>query len=206
VGISSMICILQSLIYTVAFAFILIHPLGATGVWLAFLLGELLTLITVVFVISWKNKRLVSSLDDIMMLDKDFGGADEDRMELSIGNSLDEVMTISTGIYQFGKERNISDRTLNVLSLCIEEMAGNVVRHAFKPGEKRYLDLTLVDKESHLLLRLRDNGAAFDPFAYLSVRKKEDHGIQLVHALADGVSYRRSMGLNNLIIRLRKEK
>ena len=71
VGISSMICILQLLIYPLVFAFILIRPLGATGVWMAFLLGELLTLITIVFVINWKNKKLVSSLDDIMMLDED---------------------------------------------------------------------------------------------------------------------------------------
>ena len=177
-----MICILQSLIYPVLFAFILIRPLGATGVWMAFLLGELLTLITIVFVISLKNKKLVSSLDDIMMLDEDFGGADKDRMELSIGNSMDEVMTISAGIYQFGKERSISDNTLHILSLCIEEMAGNVVRHAFKAG---------------------DNGAPFDPLAYLSKETGDTYGIKMIHALTENFEYRRSMGLNNLIIYLK---
>ena len=37
VGMATMICVLQSLVYTVLFAFALIHPMGATGVWLAFL-------------------------------------------------------------------------------------------------------------------------------------------------------------------------
>lgn len=203
VGISSMICILQLLIYPLVFAFILIRPLGATGVWMAFLLGELLTLITIVFVINWKNKKLVSSLDDIMMLDEDFGGADKDRMELSIGNSMDEVMTISAGIYQFGKERSISDNTLHILSLCIEEMAGNVVRHAFKAGEKRWLDVTIIDKSEIIILRLRDNGAPFDPLAYLSKGTGDTYGIKMIHALTENFEYRRSMGLNNLIIYLK---
>lgn len=205
VGISSMICILQSLVYTVVFAFILIQPLGATGVWIAFLLGELLTLITIVFVISLKNKRLVSSLDDIMMLDENFGGADKNRMELSIGNSMDEVMTISTGVYQFGKDCGISEKTLHILSLCIEEMAGNVVCHAFKPGEKRWLDVTLIDKPEVIIFRLRDNGVPFDPLAYLSKGINDTYGIKMIHSLAQEFEYRYSMGLNNLIIHLKKE-
>jgi len=206
VGLATLICVLQSLVYTLALSFLLVRPMGAGGVWLALLLSEAATLLTVLLHTCIKNKKFSLSCASLMMLGADFGGRPEDRLELSIPNSMEAVMCVATGIYSFAEKRGMDEKALHTLSLCIEEMAGNVVKHAFKPGEKRYLDLTLVDKESHLLLRLRDNGAAFDPFAYLSVRKKEDHGIQLVHALADGVSYRRSMGLNNLIIRLRKEK
>lgn len=205
VGLSSMICILQSLVYTVVFALILIRPLGAAGVWTAFLLGELLTLMTTVLFISFKNKKPVSSLDDLMMLDADFGGSEQDRVELSIGNSMDEVMTISAGIYQFGNDRGISTKTLHTLSLCIEEMAGNVIRHAFKPGEKRWLDVTLINKPDTVIFRLRDNGAAFDPLAYPGQGNTDTYGIRMIRALAQEFEYRRSMGLNNLIIHLKKE-
>lgn len=205
IGIATAICVLQSLVYTVVTAFVLIRPLSATGVWIAFLLGELLTLLTVLLIVSLKNKKLVSSLDDIMMLSEEFGGAQKDRLELSIGNSMDEVMTISTGIYQFGKDRDISEKTLHWLSLCIEEMAGNVVRHAFKPGEKRWLDVTVIDKPGTVIFRLRDNGAAFDPLGFLSSGSDSAYGIKMIHALAESFEYRRSMGLNNLIIHLKKE-
>lgn len=84
-------------------------------------------------------------------------------------------------------------------------MAGNVVKHAFKQGEKRWLDFTIIDKMDMVILRIRDNGAAFDPLAHLSSCSNEDeYGIKLIHALADDFEYRRSMGLNNLIIRLKK--
>lgn len=62
-------------------------------------------------------------------------------MELSVGNSIEELMDISQGIHKFGKGRDISDKLLKELSLCIEEIGGNVIRHAFKPGEKSGLIL-----------------------------------------------------------------
>ena len=204
VGMATMICLLQSLVYTVLFSLILIRPMGATGVWLAFLAGELLTVLTVGLVLCVRNRRFAVSFDSVLMLDDDFGGDPKDRLELSIGNSMEEVMTISSGIYKFGTNRNISKETLNMLSLCIEEMAGNVVQHAFAPDEKRWLDLTVIDKPESLIVRIRDNGSAFDPLAYKRIGEGEGYGILMIRKLADHIDYRRGMGLNNLIIRLKK--
>ena len=206
VGMATMICVLQSLVYTVLFALILIRPMGATGVWLAFLSGEILTLLTVGLVLCIRNRKIAISLDSVLMLNENFGGDPKDRLELSIGNSMDEVMLISSGIYKFGRNRSISQETLNQLSLYIEEMAGNVVQHAFKPGEKRWLDLTIMDKPDRLIVRIRDNGTAFDPLAYISSGEERGYGILMIHKLAESFEYRRSMGLNNLIIHLRKEE
>ena len=204
VGMATMICVLQSLVYTLLFACILIGPMGESGVWLAFLLGETLTLLTVAFVLLIKNRKSGLSFSSIMMLDAHFGGDPKDRLELSIGNSMEDVMTISTGIYKFGKNRNLSQETLHTLSLFIEELAGNVVQHAFKPGEKRWLDLTIIDKPDKLIIRIRDNGALFDPLAYLSSGKSNGFGLLIVQKLAENIEYRRNMGLNNLIVHLKK--
>ena len=204
VGMSTMICILQSLVNTVLFACILIRPMGATGIWVAFLLGEILTLLTVSLVLFFRNGKTGLNLDAVMMLDERFGGDPKDRLELSIGNSMEEVMEISKGIYKFGKNRSISKETLHTLSLCIEEMAGNVVQHAFKAGEKRWLDLTIVDKPERLIVRIRDNGSPFDPVDHLKVGNKNEFGILMIHKRAEHMEYRRSMGLNNLIIHLGK--
>lgn len=109
-------------------------------------------------------------------------------------------MTISTGIYKFDTHRYLSQETLNTLSLFIEELAGNVVQHAFKPGEKRWLDLTIIDTPEKLIIRIRDNGSSFDPMAYLSTGEAKGYGLLIIQSLADKIDYRRSMGLNNLII------
>lgn len=205
VRIATLLCILQSFVFTVALSFALIRPMGAGGVWVSFLLGEILTLLTAAIVIIRKNGRFSLSLSSIMMLAEDFGGDPKDRLELSIGNSMDEVMAISSGIGKFGEARAIDAKLLNHISLCIEEMAGNVVQHSFRPGEKRWLDLTLLDKPDSITVRLRDNGAAFDPLAYASAEWNREHlGIHMIHSIASSFEYKRAMGLNNLVIGFRK--
>ena len=92
------------------------------------------------------------------------------------------------------------------LSLCIEEMGGNVIRHAFKPGEKKWFDVMILDKEDSLIVRLRDNGAAFDPTKYLADHSntEELYGIRIIQGMASDMQYRRTLELNNLIIVLNK--
>ena len=119
---------------------------------------------------------------------------------------MEDVMMISTGIYKFGTNRSLTKETLNTLSLFIEELAGNVVQHAFKPGEKRWLDLTVMDKPDKLIIRIRDNGSPFDPLAYLSTGEAKGYGLLIVQKLAEKIEYRRNMGLNNLIVHLKKQQ
>lgn len=207
-GLATLICILENLVFTVMMAFLLIRPLGSTGVWIAFLLGEILTLLVIVVYVTQKNRKFSLKISSYMLLAEDFGGNPKDRLELSIGNSMDEVMNISSNIYQLGHHHNIDEKTLNEISLCIEEMAGNVVQHAFKPGEKKWFDVLIVDKPESVMIRMRDNGAAFDPSNYLNTADQTDQegqfGIKMVSSIADRFDYSRNMGLNVLIIVLNK--
>ncbi len=208
-GLATGICLLQSLVYTVVMALILIRPLGSTGVWIAFLLGEVGTLFTVVCYVTHKNGKFSLGISAFMLLEECFGGDPKDRLELSIGNSMDEVMRIATDICEQGRDHNMDEKMLNKISLCIEEMAGNVVRHAFKPGEKKWFDVLILDKPDSVVVRMRDNGAAFDPWRYLNMasdsEEEERYGIKIISSLASQFGYSRNMGLNVLIIVLDKE-
>lgn len=208
-GLATLICVLQSLVFTVAMAFLLIRPMGSTGVWTAFLLGEIFTFITVASYVSIKNGKASRKISSYMLLKEDFGGNPKDRLEFSIGNSMDEVMQISSGILQLGKNWDIDKKMWNEISLCIEEMAGNVVQHAFQPGEKKWFDVLILNKPESVIIRMRDNGCAFDPSAYLNMAGasdgKETFGIKMISSIADQFEYSRSMGLNVLLIALNKQ-
>lgn len=210
-GLATLICILQSLVYTVVLAFLLIKPMGSNGVWTAFLLGEVFTLITVVLYVSIKNGKFSLNISSYMLLKEDFGGKPKDRLEISIGNSMDEVMDISTGILRLEKRWKIDKKMLNEISLCIEEMAGNVVQHAFQPGEKKWFDVLILNKSESVIIRMRDNGSAFDPSEYLNTLsdgsdEKEAFGIRMISSLADKFDYSRNMGLNVLLIVWNKQQ
>lgn len=208
-GLATLICVLQSLVFTVVMAFLLIRPMGSTGVWTAFLLGEVFTFMTVVLYVSIKNRKFSLKISSYMLLKGDFGGDPKDKLELSIGNSMEEVMTISSGILRLENSWNIDKKMLNEISLCIEEMAGNVVQHAFKPGEKKWFDVLILNKPESVIVRMRDNGSAFDPSGYLNMDGgldgKDTFGIKMISSLADKFDYSRNMGLNVLIIALNKQ-
>ena len=208
-GLATLICVLQSLVFTVSLSFLLIRPMGSNGVWTAFLLGEVFTFITIVCYVSHRNRKFSFNISSYMLLDDTFGGSAKDRLELSIGNSMEEVMEVSAGIYKFGKNRSIDEKMLNEISLCIEEMAGNVVQHGFKTGEKKWFDVMILDKPESVVIRIRDNGSAFDPASYRDAagdsEKEGQFGIKIISSLAEQFDYKRSMGLNVLMIVLKKQ-
>lgn len=205
-GMATTICVLQSLVYTIMLSAIMIRPLNELGVWLAFFGAEILTILTTLISTIIYNKKLPKHIENFMRIEEGFGSDPKDRLEISIGNSMDELMKISQGIYKFGKGRNISEKLLKELSLCIEEMGGNVIKHAFTPGEKKWFDIMILDKEDCLVVRLRDNGDAFDPTKYLAKHPDADelYGIRIIQGMASDMQYRRTLGLNNLIIVLNK--
>ena len=95
-----------------------------------------------------------------------------------------------------------------MLSLCIEEMAGNVVKHSFTPGQKRWLDMTVLDKDDRVIVCFRDNGKAFDSVAFAAAHQnQQEHlGIRLIYGLAETFTYKRVMGLNCMSIHFVKGK
>ena len=207
-GQAIMVCILHTFAYAVLAAFALIRLWGSNGVWFAFVIGEILAAITLYVYVACKNKKLLPGISDYMLLDKDFGSEYEKRWELSIGNSMEQVMTLSNQITELGKTADMDRHTLNTLALCIEEMAGNVVRHAFSPGEKKWFDVMILNKDDSMIVRMRDNGKEFDPVRYLHENKDTENGrfgIRLISALSDQFKYRRTIGLNNLIIVVNKK-
>lgn len=206
-GMATIICITQSLVYTVVLAILLVKPLGHMGAWVAFLGAEVFTILTILVATILRNKRFPTKLEDFLKLSDDLGADSTNKLELSIGNSMEEVMKISEGINKFGKGRNISEKLLMELSLCIEEMGGNVIQHAFKPGAKQWFDMLILDKEDSLVVRVRDNGAPFDPTKYWEEEQNDElrYGIRMIQGMASRMEYRRTIGLNNLIIVLDKE-
>ena len=202
---ASTICILQQLVFTTGFSLILSGPLGVNGVWTAFLLGEACTILTTLLLIAKKNSAFPRRLSDMMLLPGEFGGKAADRLELSAGNSMDDVVRACRSVHAFAKEHGIEGRLLSSLAICTEEIAGNVVRHAFTPGKAQYLDIVVLFRSDRLIIRMRDNGALFDPVTFLRTNPDSGHlGILLAAGLADDMTYRRSVGLNNLTITLNR--
>lgn len=204
---SNLICIGENLIFILLFSCLLAPVFGTDGVWVSFLLAEIGIFITVALLIRFQKKKWIRSLEDFMLLPESMLLKEDDHIDISIGNDTNEVINLSLTVIEFCQRHNVDKRTSLYFSLCVEEMAGNVVNYAFQPGEKKFIDIRIIKKGNSLIFCMRDDGIQFNPFKHLASMPENDKlsniGIRLVQRSATEVDYRYTVGLNNLIILFR---
>ena len=187
------------------FALILAPLIGQNGIWVCFVLGELITLIGLLLIIKIKTEKFPRSLKDLIFVSKDFEKNIKKTLNISIENDMDQVMDLSNRIYEFGN-KYIEDKSIrNKISLCIEEIAGNIVEYGYKSSKKiHYIDIRIIITTENIIFRIRDDGTPFSPIEYADKnRQTESHiGIHMIHSITKKMEYRSTIGLNNLTITL----
>ena len=178
---------------------------GIKGFEAGLALSGLLTLISCSVIPSIVNKRLSLKYDDVVLIDKDFGSKEYDLLEASM-RSLEEVTAVSAEVNRFCKERGKDKKLAYNAALCIEEMAGNSISHGLERGKKVNVDIRVICHPDSMIIRIRDDGAPFDPLAWYKMNDSSDPesglGIRIIMGLAKDVKYIPAMGLNSLMISL----
>ena len=100
----------------------------------------------------------------------------------------------------------IPQSLMHKVALCVEEMAGNVALHSVMKDRIAVLDLLVFNKPREVIVRIRDNRMMFDPVAYLKNHASSDNhfGIRITDGVTDHFEYRRTIGLNNVLMVIRK--
>ena len=204
-GLTNIISAVQSFFSKILFVFVLSRIFGTTGVWYSWIMGEILTLLLVSGNV-WREKhRITFSPRDYSLLPDDVMSVKEERIDMTI-HSMEEVIEASEKAAQFCEAHGKDARTSMLISLCIEEMASNIVRHGFGKGRKyeESINVRLMFKDGNGLIRLRDNCINFDPVSYMDLHKADDPtshiGIRMIMKMVRDASYVSSLGLNNLTL------
>lgn len=198
------ICTCLELVFMVVPIFVLPEFMGANGIWATFVLCQFLTFLVYLVMAMIHNKKIFLNLDELLMLDVD----DEHKIEKFEYSACDEedVMMASVGADALCHKNNIDAKRANAISLCIEEMAMNIVERGIKNPKKQRIDIKVVIMGEDVIIRLRDNCVAFNPIDHHKQFDEDDPmagiGIRMVFKLAKDVNYISTMKLNNLTIKL----
>ena len=204
--ISVVLPVIDGMVGVVLFSFILIPSLKMNGLYISNVLNGVLCA-AVILAGAWiVLKRCPRSLEDMMAIPADFGAADNEQLNIPVRN-MDEVMEVSRQVIGFCEKRGIDRRRSFLAGLCMEEMAGNVVRHGFSKDEKKHsVDIRVVHSGDEIILRIRDDCRAFNPSERVRVMEQDDMGknvgIRLIYGMARDVSYQNLLGMNVLQIRI----
>ena len=204
---STVICILEDFGFIIFFAYLLGYEIGLDGVWISFLFGEIATVIFIFISICKNCGHFPKTLDDLIMLPKDFDESPKERLRLTIKN-MDEVIKASAEVHEFLLAQNVSKHNAYIMALSVEEMAGNIIRWSFESEKKNTISVYLVFKNDEWILRIRDDCKPFNPkkWAELSEAAQEDPtkniGLRMIMAVAKNIEYLNVLQINNLIIKV----
>lgn len=202
---STLMSVLNNIGFIVPFALILTPYLAMTGLWAASSL-RYFALALVVFPITWRHcRRITFRLEDYLLLSEDFDVAGDKQLNITVTNKA-EVMNLSERAQNFCEASGIDGRRSMFASICIEEMAGNIVEYGFGDGKKHFVDVRVIVKGAQVIIRIRDDCRSFDPKNWAEIYNSEDPtahiGIRLVRKISTEFKYVNVLKLNNLIIKI----
>jgi Na+-driven multidrug efflux pump/anti-sigma regulatory factor (Ser/Thr protein kinase) len=190
-------------------AIILAPVMGTLGVWIANPIGIILTILTVPVysLIYWK--RIPRNMDEVFFFKPNFGVEPKDSLDLPI-RDMNDVADSSEKVQNFCEEHGIGKKASMYSALCLEEMAGNVVRHGFTADKKKHaLNIRVVYLRGDVMLRIKDDCIPFDPSEMAEMvaqnEETENIGIRMVYKLSDEVTYQNLLGLNVLTTTIKED-
>ncbi len=181
-------------------ALLMLRLVGLDGLWLNFVIGEIVTLSAVFLFTHFRKNAVHDDMPRFMLLDPSFGVEKNDLLEAEI-RTMEDVSSVSEAAELFCSRHGQSARFSNRIAVCVEELAANTVSYGFTPGGGNHLSIRIQHKNDKWVLRFRDDCSGFDPVSYIPPEEEgKGMGIRLVTAMADDIRYTYSLNLNNLTL------
>lgn len=133
------------------------------------------------------------------------------RQTIEVKDDLAEAGRVQEELHAAWERLELPEEVENPVSVALEEVLTNVIRHGRRPGESKEIRVTFLADGDGFEFAVSDRAAAFDPTtrpdpdvaAPLGERRAGGMGILLVRRLADELQYEWRDGRNHLRFRKR---
>ena len=157
--------------------------------WMSFPVSKavtvLITLIAMVISKKIQNKKNILGIEE----------EDGVMYDFSIKNDIPEAIRASEEAMKFCKEQNVPENTVNAIGVSVEELCHNIATYSKTSGNGAVHVCVRVMPDK-VNVRLRDDGAEFDPTDYIDNSGKRITGLELVRMLSSSINYNRVLGFN----------
>ena len=203
---ANILMILSRFLCITLLVFVMGKLFGVSGLFLAYPLSSLLTLLLFGMVILVKDKKI--SVQTVLCMPKELFRLRENSYTKMI-SSASEVIDVSCDVMAFCKEKGIDSKRQYYVSLLMEEILMNITTHGFSKDNKPHsIDIMVMIEDNKITIRIRDNCCKFSikerymTACYSKENPGKGIGIKIVMQLAQDVEYSNSFGTNNVIIKL----
>ena len=115
--------------------------------------------------------------------------------DFSIKNEIPEAIKASEEAMEFCKRQNVPENTVNAIGVTVEELCHNIANYSITNGNSA-VDVCVRVMPDKVNVRIRDDGAEFDPTDFIDNSGKRITGLELVRILSSSINYNRVLGFN----------
>ena len=183
--------------------FFLMKALGVVGYAYGTIIQEAAALLaTIAFVFIGKKVGRLHG-NGVFLLPKP--GANAGYLDISLPAKKDEISKAIEELQSFALKISANEIAASMLAVACEEIIANIVMHGFRHNQREpFIDINLTRTDDRLLVRIRDDGIAFDPTAYEPTDAEEMAftGIEVVRKVATTFTYLRILNTNNTVMEI----
>ena len=192
IKLSNIVTLLNGLIFPVIFVFIFSIIWGENGIWFAFVVSEIATLIFVYLYSKYMNKKTNGEYSGFFL--KKHHDENEKMLEYTIHADKNDAKYLSSQVQEFLPDENES----KLVSLAINELLCYILEINDKLD---WIDVIVRDNDTSTIISIKHAGIGYNP--------REDTNINSEHidrllSVSDNIVYSQILGLNNTVITIKK--
>ena len=198
--VANMLSWTEGLLAVVPLAWFLSRIMGFDGVWVAFILAEIIGFLCLFVCVKFICKSSGGKYSDIYLIEKK-----EKTLlyDVSIKATNNDASKISDEVIRVLTDSGVAHSTANKAGVALEEITANLSNYTGnkKPAD---IDIRIGNTDGLIVISLRDNGKPFNPVDYTpsEMTEYQTDGIMLLKAIAKNIQYNRVLSLNQTIIEI----
>ena len=190
-SVSSIVSLLEGLIFPCGLAAILLLIFGENGIWISFAVAEAATILFIFIYSRYLNRKTDGEYTGFFI---NKHNDDKKVFEYTINGNVKEAV----GLAQQVQDYLSGNKSAVLVSLAIEEMLVNIINTNENVDT---IDIIVRNNDDNILISIKDAGIEFNP-----VIEKDDlkfDNISVLNKIADKIDYSRVLGLNSTVITIR---
>lgn len=190
-SVSSIVSLLEGLIFPCGSAVILLLILGENGIWISFTVAEAATILFIFAYSKYLNRKTDGEYTGFFI---NKHNDDKKVFEYTINGNVKEAVDLAHQVQDYLS----GNKSTALVGLAIEEMLVNIININENVD---VIDVIVRNNEDNILISIKDMGIDFNPVVENDDLKFDN--ISVLNKIADKIDYSRVLGLNSTVITIK---
>ena len=189
---ANILTMLNGLIFPVIFVFIFSIIWKENGIWFAFVVSEIATLLVIYLYSIYLNKKTHGEYTGFFL--KKRHNENEKMLEYTIHANENDAVYLSEQVRDF----LIDEKTAEFVSLAMKELLLYILEINDKLD---WIDVIVRDNDKSTIISIKNSGIGYNPQTDTELNSKH---IDNLICISDNIDYSQILGLNNTVITIKK--